>query len=465
MIEKGNKKVIRAWAFYDWANSVYPLVVTTAIFPIFYQGITTTQLDDETTSNLVSFFGYTLPSSALYSYVVGASFLVVSILSPILGGIADYSGNKKFFLKLFCYLGALSCGSLYFFNPDHIEISMLSVFMASIGFWGSLVYYNAYLPEIADPIDHDKISAKGFSLGYLGSSILLILNLACIMNPQWFFDISGKANELMALEPNLSLEAATDSATGFYKKLLSRLAFVSVSVWWIGFAQYTFSVLPHFSRQKEIEKRSFLKGIFELWKVFLEIQELKVLKRYLLAFFVYSMGVQTVLLMAVLFAAEEIDWGTDSSGKTGLIVSVLIIQFIAIAGAGVFSRMSKRFGNIPVLKVAVSIWFLVCAWAYTITTPVDFYITAASVGFVMGGVQALSRSTYSKMLPDTQDHASYFSFYDVLEKLGIFIGMFSFGWIVQLTGSMRNAIFVLGAFFIVGLILLFFIPKHKLINA
>lgn len=430
MIEKGNKKIINAWTFYDWANSVYPLVVTTAIFPTFYQAVTTQELADGSTSDLISFFGYILPSSAVYSYVVGASFLIVSILSPILGGLADYWGNKKFFLRLFCYIGAISCGSISFFDPAHIELSMISVFMASIGFWGSLVYYNAYLPEIADPIDHDKISARGFSLGYFGSSILLITILVLIM--------------------------------GF--GMNARWAFVLVMIWWIGFAQYTLDVLPHNSKPKEAGKISIWKGLQEIKKVWDQIQDIEVIKRYLSAFFVYSMGVQTVLLMAVLFAAEEIDWGDDTNGKTGLIISVLIIQFIAIVGAGVFSRLSKKIGNINVLKIAVFIWFFVCAWAYTITTPVDFYITAASVGFVMGGVQALSRSTYSKMLPETTDHASFFSFYDVLEKIGIFIGMFSFGWVVQVSGSMRNSIFALGAFFIVGFILLFFVPKHKLIN-
>jgi UMF1 family MFS transporter len=308
---------------------------------------------------------------------------------------------------------------------------MLSVLFASVGFWGSLVYYNAYLPEIAHPEDHDKISARGFSLGYLGSSLLLISILVLIM--------------------------------GF--GMNARWAFVLVMIWWIGFAQYTLSVLPKYAYHDNSDSDNVLwKGLQELRKVFKEVMQLKIIKRYLLAFFIYSMGVQTVLLMAVIFAAEEIDWGSDDKGKTGLIVSVLIIQFIAILGAGVFSRMSKRYGNIRVLKAAVVIWFLVCVWAYHIHTPVEFYITAAVVGFVMGGVQALSRSTYSKILPETQDHASYFSFYDVLEKIGIFIGMFSFGWIMQWTGSMRNSIFALGAFFIVGLILLYFVPRHKWAN-
>ncbi|MCB0480909.1 MAG: MFS transporter [Flavobacteriales bacterium] len=431
MIEKGNKKVEWAWSFYDWANSVYPLVVTTAIFPTFYQAVTTTELADGSITDRVLFFGYSFSNSELYSYVISASFLIVSFLSPLLSGVADYLGNKKFFLKAFCYLGALSCGSLYFFDVQHLERSMLSVFMASIGFWGSLVYYNAYLPEIAYPSEHDRISAKGFSLGYLGSSILLIIILVLIM-------VFGMA---------------------------AKWAFVLVMLWWVGFAQYTFFVLPHYSQKKKMARGQIWKGLQELRKVFLEIQDIPVIKSYLASFFVYSMGVQTVLLMAVLFAAKEINWGDDSKSKTGLIISVLIIQFIAIFGAGVFSRMSKRWGNISVLKVAIFIWFLVCIWAYFIHTPTDFYITAALVGFVMGGIQALSRSTYSKMLPETKDHASYFSFYDVLEKLGIVIGTFSYGFIEGMTGSIRNSIFALGVFFIIGLILIFFVPKHKLVNA
>ncbi len=426
MIDKNDKKLQWAWAFYDWANSVYPLVITTAIFPTFYQAVTTTENGDGTLNEKVEFFGYLFSNSELYSYVISASFLVVSFLSPMLSGLADYWGNKKFFLKLFCYVGALSCGSLYFFNIEHLELSMISVFMASIGFWGSLVFYNAYLPEIAEPQDHDKLSARGFSLGYIGSAILLIIVLVLIM-------VGG---------------------------MNARWSFVLVMFWWIGFAQYTLAKLPSFTYHNNAEKVSFWKGIQELKKVWDELKHIKLIKRYLLAFFVYSMGVQTVLLMAVLFAAKEVDWGDDAAGKTGLIVSVLIIQFIAIIGAGVFSRLSKIFGNIIVLKGAVSMWFLTCIWAYFIVTPIDFYITAAIVGFVMGGVQALSRSTYSKVLPETEDHASYFSFYDVLEKLGIVIGTFSYGIIEGLTGSLRNSIFALGAFFVVGLILLYFVPKH-----
>lgn len=427
LIQKGNKRIIRAWTFYDWAISVYALVITTAIFPTFYENVTTRALPDGTTTDMVSYFGHSFTNSELFSYVVAASFLMVSVLSPVLSGLADYLGNKKIFLQLFCYLGAISCGTLYFFDAGNLEWSMFSLFFASIGYWGSIVFYNAYLPEIAHRKDHDRISARGFSLGYLGASILLIIILILIMS----FGMNA------------------------------RWAFVMVMVWWLGFAQYTLNVLPTYVRPRPAGDHYLWNGLKELQKVWLEIKEMKLIKRFLSAFFVYSMGVQTVMVMAVLFAAKEVDWGSGPEGKTGLIISVLIIQFIAIIGASVFSRMSSRIGNISVLKIAVIIWASVCAVAFFISTPVEFYFVAATVGFVMGGIQALSRSTYSKMLPETLDHASYFSFYDVLEKLAIVIGTFSFGFIEGWTGSIRNSVLILIVFFAVGFVLLFFVPRSR----
>lgn len=431
MIKKGDKKVIRAWAFYDWANSVYPLVITTAIFPMFYEAVTTTKLADGTTSDLVDFWGMSFRNTELYSYVVSASFLVVSFISPILSGIADYSDNKKRFLQIFCYLGSLSCASLFFFDANYLEWSMLSVFFASIGFWGSIVFYNAYLPEIAETKDHDRISAKGYGLGYIGSSLLLIINLLMIM----VFNVPAK------------------------------YSFLTVALWWIGFSQLTYRYLPNKVYTKKSKENKFTKGWKELKKVWHELSNLKSLKRYLLAFFVYSMGVQTVMLMATLFAAKEIDWGQDGAAKTGLIVSVLIIQFIAIGGAYWFSWLSAKWGNLKALGLSLLIWIGICVGAYFIHLPIEFYIIAAVVGLVMGGVQSLSRSTYSKLLPETKDHASFFSFYDVLEKMGIVIGTFAYGLIEGVTGSMRNSIFALVGFFVIGMLLLLMVPNKKSIRS
>lgn len=442
MIEKGNKKIIRGWVFYDWANSVYNLVISSAIFPIFYDNITTAHFAVEKYGSkeayaealkhnsdihvTVDFFGAQVSNSVLISYVLSASFLVVSILSPMLSGVADFSGNKKRFMQFFCYLGALSCISLYWFNAEHLELGMLSVFLASIGFWNSLVFYNAYLPEIAEPKDHDKISARGFSMGYFGSMLLLVLCLVWI--------------QVLHLPVSW--------------------CFVFVGIWWIGFSQITYAVLPNNVYGRTPEKGVLWKGFRELRKVFAEFRRIKRLKRFLLAFFFYNTGVQTVMLMAVIFAKKEVYWG-ESGGDTGLIIAILLIQILGAAGAFVMSRLSGIIGNVRTLIISVTIWVGVCVAAYFVTTPVQFYFLAATVGLVMGGVQALSRSTYSKFLPETEDHASYFSFYDATEKIGIVFGTFAFGLFEMLTGSLRSSVISITMFFGLGLILLLFVPGTR----
>lgn len=418
-MEINNKRIISAWTFYDWANSVYPLVITTAIFPIFYEAIVPEKVD---------FFGFNLINTELYSYVVSLSFIIVSILSPILSGVADYSGNKKTFMKFFCYLGAVSCMSLYFFDVLPLEISMISVLLASVGFWGSLVFYNAYLPEIATPDLHDKISAQGFSRGYIGSSLLLIICLVLI--------------QVLGVD--------------------ARYSFVLTGLWWIGFSQITYARLPNNIYNKKPQGNILLKGFNELNSVWNQLKQIKQLKRYLGAFFIYSMGVQTVMIMAIFFGTKEISWADEASKTTGLIISVLIIQFIAIPGAYLMAYLSGKIGNIKTIGINIFIWIGICYGAYAfVTTPLHFYIVAGVVGFVMGGIQSLSRSTYSKLLPETQDHASFFSFYDVVEKIGIVIGTFAFGYIEGITNDMRQSILVIILFFIVGFLLLLTIPKNK----
>jgi UMF1 family MFS transporter len=427
MLEKGNKKIINAWAFYDWANSSYPLVITTAIFPLFYEA-TTGKTVNGVKTDLVTLFGRTFHNTELYDYTIALSFLIVSISTPLLSGIADYSGSKRKFMQFFCYLGSLSCASLYFFDQSHLGLSLFTIMLTSVGFWGSLVFYNAFLPEIAEPADHDRVSAKGYSLGYIGSSILLIINLIAIqgfhMDPKW--------------------------------------SFVSVAIWWMGFAQITFARLPNNVYGRKPEGNVIFKGFRELYKVWLELKEISRLKRYLASFFIYSMGVQTVMIIAVPFASKEI-FPPDQKGN--LIIAVLIIQFLGVGGSILFSRLSKWIGNIKALGVSLFIWIGICIGTYLwVFTPSSFYVVAALVGLVMGGIQSLSRSTYSKLLPETEDHASYFSFYDVCEKIGIAIGTLSFGLIEGLTGGMRNSILTLIAFFVVGFILLLTIPKSKAIE-
>ncbi|NBU81402.1 MAG: MFS transporter [Flavobacteriaceae bacterium] len=433
---KGDKKLLNAWAFYDWANSVYSLVIASAVFPIFYNALFTKN------NPYIVVFGHNFKNSALISFVTATAFLFVALFSPLLSGIADYMGNKKIFMRIFNYIGALSCIGLYFFDLNKILLGLTFYFFGLIGFWGSLVFYNSYLPDIAYPEQQDKISAKGYSLGYIGSVFLLIINLAMIMNPD-FFHISGTAGEA-------SMKAM-------------RYSFAMVGIWWIVFSKYTYFYLPKGNSNKQKVSVSIIfKGFRELKKVWKQLQTEMPLKRYLLSFFVFSMAVQTVMLVATYFGAQEIKWSSPEESQTGLITCILLIQLIAVAGAFLTSRASAKFGNINVLIFLNAFWLLLCGFAYFITTPNDFYIMASLVGLVMGGIQSLGRSTYSKFLPETEDTASFFSFYDVSEKVGIVIGMLIYGLIDQITGSPRFAILFLGIFFLAGLLLLLRIPKKVL---
>ena len=426
VFKKGSKKVLNAWAFYDWANSVYSLTIVSAVFPLFI-GAYLKSLNIHT----ITVFGGAISHTALMTYVTAFGFLVVAVLSPILSGIADYKGNKKFFLRFFCYLGSLSCVGLYFFSISYIYFSLLLYVLALIGFWGSLVFYNSYLPDIAYKEQQDAISAKGYAMGYIGSVILLLINLAMIM-------LAPKENALVMM----------------------RCSFVLVGIWWFVFSHYTYKYLPNLKNDNTVTKHVFLNGFKELKSVWFELQTQLRLKIYLSAFFVYSMAVQTVMLVASFFGENEIEWEASGIDKTlGLIISILIIQIIAVFGAFLTSFISEKIGNIKTLIIINFIWVLICIGAYFVVTPYGFFITAGIVGIVMGGIQSLSRSTYAKFLPETKDTTSYFSFYDVAEKIGIVIGMGIFASVEVITGSMRQAILFLVAFFVLGVVILFRVPK------
>lgn len=454
-LQKGSDKLLNAWAFYDWANSVYTLTIASSIFPIFYSALFINQIE-----KVVPAFGFEFKSTALITFVTAFTFLVVSFTSPILSGIADYIGNKKNFMKFFCYVGGLGCIGLYWFSIETIYLSLLFYFMGLIGYWGSLVFYNSYLPDIAFEEQQDKVSAKGFSLGYFGSVILLLINLVMVLYPQVFGFDTSIAESVSKTGTPAEIEIAIQVAKEGASMEAMRVAFITVGLWWILFSQYTFYWLPKgTSKGHKVTRAVVFNGFRELKLVWNQLTQDLRLKRYLTAFFVFSMAVQTIMLVAVYFGEEEIAWA-DKEGKTfGLIISILIIQILAIFGALLTSRASAKFGNIKTLIVVNFIWMCLCFYAYFMVTPTDFYIAAACVGFVMGGIQALARSTYSKFLPDTKDTTSFFSFYDVAEKIGIVIGMVIFATIDQVTGSMRNAILFLFIFFLIGIVLLFRVPR------
>ena len=433
-LKKGSRKLINAWAFYDWANSVYPLVVSSAIFPVYYGSL----FSD---NNMISFFQYEIKNTAMISFVTAVAFLIVAVISPLLSGIADYIGNKKRFMKIFVYLGSISCIGLYFFELDSIYLGFFIYFLGLIGYWSSLVFYNSYLPDIAFKDEQDRVSALGFSVGYVGSVLLLLSNLAMVMKPG-IFGISGTESEAAMIA--------------------MRYSFVSAGVWWLIFSQISFYYLPRGNREVKVTKDIFWNGYRELKSVWKLLEHNTSIKRFLPAFFIYSMALQTVLLVAAYFGEEEIDWGSAGAKTTGLIVSILLIQLVAVIGAILTAKASKYFGNLKVLIVINLIWASLCYYAYHIHTPIEFYTVAGMVGMVMGGLQALSRSTYSKLIPKTEDTTSFFSFYGVTEKIGIIVGMSLFGVIDQITGSMRNAILVFMIFFIAGALMLFRVPQKFL---
>ena len=433
-LKKGDKKLLNAWAFYDWANSVYSLTIVSALFPLFYGGL----FDKNETIDFL--FLKDKAYDTILIYVTAFGYLVVSIISPILSGIADYTGRKKLFLRLFCYVGSLSCVMLYWFDSDSLLYSFTFYAIALIGFLGSLVFYNSYLPDIAYPEQQDAISAKGFSMGYVGSVVLLLFNLAMVMTPD-SFGISGET-------------------PGAQKMQAMRISFVTVGIWWFAFSHYSYYYLPSMKTGNKFNARVLVNGLREVKNVWDSFQNNLRLKRFVIAFFVYSMAVQTVMTVATIFGEKEINWADEEERTTGLIVSILLIQLVAVVGAQLTAKVSKKKGNLATLIIINIIWILLCCYAFFVYEPIQFYIAAAGVGMVMGAVQSLSRSTYSKFLPETKDTTSYFSFYDVTEKYAMVIGLFLYGFIGDVTGSSRNSILALVVFFVIGAILLIRVPKE-----
>ncbi|MBL7734305.1 MAG: MFS transporter [Chitinophagaceae bacterium] len=432
-----SKKVINGWCLYDWANSAYNLVITSTIFPAYFEAVTR----NPAINNEVRFLGRSFVNTALYNYTLGTAFIVVALISPILTSMADARGNKKMFMRFFCTLGSLACAGLYFFGPreaadgsimlssESLHLGVFCMFISCIGFWASLVFYNSYLPDLVPEQLRDRVSARGFTFGYIGSVILQIICFLIVFFPESF-----------------------GLTTPFEKNYMPpRISFALVAIWWLGFSQISFRLLPkHSDAPAAAEKKNIFKsGFIELRKVWSQIKQMPVLRRFLYAFFWNSAGIQTVFLASAQFGAKELHLPMDK-----LIITIMIIQLVAIPGAILISRISEKFGNIKTIMAVTLVWIVVCGAAYFIQTGVQFYALAAVVGLIMGGIQSVSRSTYANLMPETRDTASFFSFFDVTEKIALVIGMFSFGFVEELTGSMRNSTLGLMLFFILGFLFL-----------
>ena len=419
-IEMGNKRVIRGWIMYDWANSVYQLTIASTIFPIYFNTVTRTGNDF-----YVSFFGWKVINTVLYSWSIAIAYLVVALCSPMLSSFADYTGRRRAFMRTFTWIGAAACGSLFFFDKNTIELGILAFTLGTIGYGGSIVFYNSFLPVIAKPEEQDNVSAKGYSMGYLGGVVLLLFNLIMIMKPGLF--------------------GIPASST-----LPARISFVTVFLWWIGFSQITFSRLPKFTYRKRVEHSNVVtNGYKELRMGFNIVRHSSLMSVYLAGFFFMMMGLLTVMFMAASYGEKQL-----GLNENVLIPTIMMIQFVGMIGAHLFAAISKKTGNLRALILSLVVWIVVCYYAYTISTATGFIIAALFIGLVMGGSQSLARSTWSKMLPDTTDHTSFFSFYDVMEKLATVGGTFSFGIIEAITGSMRYSVLAIEFFFVLGVIFL-----------
>ena len=424
-IVKGDKRIVNGWVMYDWANSVYQLTIASAIFPIYYNTVTRTGTDFN-----VSFFGAKVINTVLYSWAIAAAYLLVALMSPLFSSMADYTGRRKGFMRAFTLIGAVACGALYFFDKNHIELGVIAFTLGTIGYGGSIVFYNSFLPVIAEPEDQDRISARGYSMGYLGGVVLLLFNLLMIMKPGLF-------------------GIGTDSS------LPARISFLSVCIWWVGFSQITFSRLPKYTFRQRIKRESvWTNGYKELRLVFNQIKKSYKLRMYLTGFFFLMMGLLTTMFMAATYGEKQVGLKEDV-----LIPTVLAIQLVGMLGAWMFARISEKLGNLRALMITIVAWIFICIGAYFITNATGFLIAAFFIGIVMGGSQSLARSTYSKMLPaDTTDHTSFFSFYDVMEKLATVAGTFSFGAIEALSGSMRFSVLAITIFFVISLV--FILPLY-----
>ena len=427
-IKKGDPKIIRSWVMYDWANSAYQLTIASTIFPIYYNTVTR-----HGTDFMVSFFGFKVVNTALYSWAIAIAYLLVALGSPLFSSMADYTGRRKGFMRAFTLVGAIGCGMLFFFDTNHLELGIIAFGLGTLGYGGSIVFYNSFLPVIAEPEDQDRISARGYSMGYLGGVILLLFNLLMLMKPELF---------------------------GFSKQsdMPARISFVTVFIWWIGFSSLTFRHLPKYVFRKRMAHGKILtNGYHELQTVFIEIRKSTRLSIYLVAFFFLMMGMLTTMFMAASYGEKEL-----GLTETVLIPTILAIQLVAMFGAWFFARLSTKIGNLKALSLSVVVWIAICIYAFTIKGAAGFISAALFIGIVMGGSQSLARSTYSKMLPKTTtDHTSFFSFYDVMEKLATVAGTFSFGVIEVVTGSMRYSVLSIALFFTIGLFFLLLLLRRE----
>lgn len=410
------RKQIKAWLMYDWANSAFATTMMAAVLPIYYKSVAGVNLPGNTAEN---YWGFTQAIAMLFVFV----------MSPILGAVADMTGSKVRFLRWFAYIGALSCALFAFVGEgDYVLASVLLIF-GTLGFSGGNTFYDAMLVDVAPPDKRDSISSKGYAWGYIGGGILLAVNL--VMIEGW-------------------------EKIGFPDKTVAtQAAFVTVGLWWFIFSLPIFRRFP--SRTVETKRpigQYAAEGFGRALQTMKRIKQYPELMKYMLAFWFFNDGINTIITMATIYGAGI------GIKTTHLIIALLITQFVGIPFSFLFGRIAQKLGSKQALYISLSIYIVIVILGYFMQTELHFYILATMVGFVQGGSQAVARSIYSKMVPSSRS-AEFFGFLSLSSKLSSVAGPFLFGLAGLLSGSSRLAILSVLAFFIVGILLLMRVDLEK----
>ncbi|WP_338042489.1 MFS transporter [Paenibacillus ginsengarvi] len=412
-----DRRAVRAWVMYDWANSAFATTMMAAVLPIFYSDVAASTLPNEQMAT--SYWGLTQ----------SIAMLIVALLTPVLGAVADYTGYKVRFLRVFTYLGVLSSFCFIFVgNGDYLLASLLFIF-GTIGFSGGNAFYDSLLNDLVEPEKRDYVSSKGYAFGYIGGGLLLVVNLLLIQNPGLF---------------------------GLPKGLLGTyISFASVAVWWFLFS------LPLFRRVKDKKngtQHSIVQyaaiGFSRLGNTFKRITRYPELLKYLIAYWFFNDGISTIITMATIYG-KEIGLGTKD-----LIAALVITQFVGIPFTILFGKIAERLGSKQSLYISLAVYILIVIFGFFMTETWQFYALAFVVGMVQGGSQAIARSIYSRLVPKDRP-AEFFGFLSVSSKFSAIVGPFIFSIVGLMTGSSRYGILALVLFFAVGIGLLAKVDLRK----
>ena len=407
-----HRRELRAWALYDWANSAFATVIGAAVFPIFYANVAAAGLPAN-------------EATARYAFTASVSLVPVVLLMPVLGAIADYLGAKKRLLGTFLALGVVATATMFFIGRGDWLLASLLFVLGNVGFSGANVFYNSLLPHVAREGEVDRVSSAGYALGYIGGGLLLTINLTWILFPDAF----GLADAEMA----------------------TRLSFVSVAVWWVGFSLPLFRRVPEPPRRLEAGEVAGLQpvrvGVTRLVETLREIRGYRHAFLFLLAFLAYNDGIGTINVMAAAYGTEI------GLARSHLIGAILVVQFVGMPCAFLAGILAGRLGTKRTIYLALAVYVVISVLAYFMTTALHFYALAILVGAVIGGSQALSRSLYASLIPQHKS-AEFFAFLAVGSKFAGILGPAIFGWVSLLAGSSRLGILAIMAFFVVGMALL-----------